>query len=247
MANASPPGPFRRYRFLGLLLCLLLLLVGHPLTHGVPGERLVFHVLLTAVILAACLVILTGRRARLLGLAVGLVVLVGNWTGFVVPGAGDARWTPAFHGAAALFLGATVGLILAEIVQEERVTADSVFGAFCGYLLVGLSFAHVYWILDATVPGSFQAPEPVIRLLEDGERRRFLLSYFSFVTLTTVGFGDISPASGPARGVAVIEAVAGQFYIAVLVAELVGKRVGQALVRRGAEARRREVRDDEAQ
>jgi hypothetical protein len=64
------------------------------------------------------------------------------------------------------------------------------------------------------------------QLAEEG-RQRSVLTYFSFITLTTLGYGDITPGSGAARGLAMVEAIMGQFYIAVLVAELVGRRVSQ--------------------
>jgi hypothetical protein len=73
-------------------------------------------------------------------------------------------------------------------------------------------------------PGSFGGLPPAA----GGPHAHFLLTYFSFVTLTTVGYGDITPAGDTARALAMIEAVAGQFYLAVLIAELVGKRLAQA-------------------
>jgi hypothetical protein len=71
-------------------------------------------------------------------------------------------------------------------------------------------------------PGSFRGPAELASQLADPAQRRLVLNYFSFVTLTTVGYGDIVPASPPARSLACVEAVVGQFYLAVLVAGLVG-------------------------
>jgi hypothetical protein len=87
----------------------------------------------------------------------------------------------------------------------------------------------VYSLLEAVAPGSFRLRQDLATPVHDPERRQFLLTYFSPVTLTTVGYGDITPGSDPARGLAAVEAVLGQFYIAVLIAELIGKRVAQAL------------------
>ena len=69
-------------------------------------------------------------------------------------------------------------------------------------------------------------------------RRLFHLSYFSLVTLTTLGYGDITPLSHGTRGLAVVEAIMGQFYIAVLIGDLIGKRVATALGERDARAKK---------
>src|SRR5262249_15823647 len=109
------------------------------------------------------------------------------------------------------------------------VKIDSVNGAFCGYLLIAVAFGHLYCALESLLPGSFRGPSDFAALMEDGVERRYQLTYFSAVTLPTLGYADVTPLKGPARGIAVVEAVLGQFYIAVLVAELVGKHVAQAL------------------
>src|SRR5204863_7015600 len=101
-------------------------------------------------------------------------------------------------------------------------SADSIYGAFCGYLLVGLIFGHLYRCLEALSPGSFHGNADFMAHVQDERYTHFLLVYFSFVTLTTVGYGDITPASEATRGLAVVEAVIGQFYLAVLIGELIG-------------------------
>jgi hypothetical protein len=100
--------------------------------------------------------------------------------------------------------------------------------AFCGYLLVGLIFGHLYGAIDDLIPRSFGGAGWMGAELFDEGRRHFLLIYFSLSTLTTLGYGDITPASGAARGVAVVEAVSGQFYLAVLIAELIGRKVARS-------------------
>jgi voltage-gated potassium channel Kch len=92
-----------------------------------------------------------------------------------------------------------------------------------------LAFGHLYCLLDAIAPGSLRGNAEFAIELGDGETRFFRLTYFSLATLTTLGYGDFIPATDAARGLAVVEAILGQFYIAVLVAELIGRRVSQAL------------------
>lgn len=136
--------------------------------------------------------------------------------------------TLVFHLTSAPFMFLTTAAILRAVNRAATVSLDAVDAAFCGYLLVGIAFGHLYCALQAFDPGSFEVTDVVkMDFLDDG-RDHFMLTYFSIVTLTTVGFGDIIPASGATRSLAMIEAVTGQFYIAVLVAELIGKRVSQA-------------------
>jgi hypothetical protein len=214
----------RRRRFLLLLVTIGLLLVIYPVVRDAVGGRLFFHVLLTLVLVAAWYVLFTQWRLRVLALLFGIPALVGAWTGYALPA---PRLVAGFHAAAALFLAVTVAAILQAILREETVSADTICGAFCGYLLVGVAFSHLYCMVDSLSPGSFR-DRVVLATPPADEHRYFLLTYFSLVTLTTVGYGDIVPTGGAARALVAIEAVLGQFYIAVLIAQLVGIRVSQA-------------------
>jgi hypothetical protein len=217
-----------RRKFLVLLLSLILLLVIFPVLHGAFEGRLLLDVLVTIVFLAALVAVFTQGYLRGLALLLGIPTMVGIWTGYVLPDALGLPLSLGFHVLAALFLGFTVAVILRTCFQEARVSADSVCGAFCGYLLVGVAFGHLYCVIETVVPGSFLGKEAVVMPLQPQGRLHFLFTYFSFATLTTVGFGDITPAREMARAFAVVEAVMGQFYIAVLIAALIGKRVSQA-------------------
>jgi hypothetical protein len=84
-------------------------------------------------------------------------------------------------------------------------------------------------MVEALAPGSFRGSEDLTAQLQDPDRRRVLLTYFSLVTLTTLGYGDIVPATNAVRGVATVEAVVGQFYLGVFIALLLGIRVAQIL------------------
>jgi voltage-gated potassium channel Kch len=87
-------------------------------------------------------------------------------------------------------------------------------------------------MVESLNPGSFRESEHVSAPLQEEGRQYFTLAYFSLVTLTSVGYGDIIPGSGIVRSLAVVEAIIGQFYIAVLIGELIGKRVSQAMAGR---------------
>jgi hypothetical protein len=200
-----------------------------PVLQAAFDTQLVFDDLLSLVFVAAFAAVFTERSLRVPALLLGIPTLLGAWTGDVLPGLRRLPLAVGFHLVATAYLGLAITAILRAIHREERVSADSVYGAFCGYLLVGLAFGHLYSVLEAVAPGSFRLREDLATLVHDPGRRQFLLTYFSLVTLTTVGHGDITPGSDPARGLAAVEAVLGQFYIAVLIAELIGKRVAQTL------------------
>jgi hypothetical protein len=136
------------------------------------------------------------------------------------------------HLCEVLFLFAASVLIVKSLFSGRTLTFDSILGAVCGYLFLGLGWAVLYALIEGFRPGSF-AISP--KLVTGGEAARPLphvLTYYSFVTLTTVGYGDISPVSPATRTLSWMEAVTGQFYLAVIVAGLVsvlaakGKREG---------------------
>ena len=110
--------------------------------------------------------------------------------------------------------------ILAFVLRERTLTLDSIFATIAAYLLVAVLFAQIYVCMITWNPASFSLPVEVanrpVHLLQSD------MTYFSLVTLATVGYGDILPATSTARMLAMIEAVTGQFYVAVVVAIFVG-------------------------
>ncbi len=121
----------------------------------------------------------------------------------------------------ALFLGYAVINILRIVVQSEEVTKETIYAAIVAYMLMALLWAFLYMILELLAPGSFSFPERTIRT----DTMRF--EYFSFVTITTLGYGDIIPLTNKASALALIEAFVGQVYLVALVAWLVGMHVSR--------------------
>lgn len=108
-----------------------------------------------------------------------------------------------------------------QVMFTGKIDGNKILGAICLYLLLGLIWAVLYTLLQLGFPGSFQAMQQ--------NKQWFMLFpdfvYFSFVTMTTLGFGDISPNLPVARFLVYLEAIVGQFYLAILVASLVGSRM----------------------
>jgi hypothetical protein len=224
-------------KYAALLLALALLFVGYPLLRGFLFERLVYAALVGLVFLAALLVLFRQRRLWLLGLLLGLPTLVGSWTGYVLRGWPREHFALAFHAFAVLFFALIIVLILRGTYQEQVLTADSLCGAFCGYLLLGLAFGHLYWIMEALRPGSFHGSVEMAAHLANAEQRHAVLTSYSFGALTTLG-SEIRPRRALARELAWIEAVLGQFYLVVLMAELIGLHVAAVSRRQGEDAKR---------
>jgi hypothetical protein len=218
---------FLRHRHSLLLLALLAVYLLHPLLDHLTLGTWLYDLLFTLVFLAAFLLLFRHGRYRPLAVLLGIPTLVANWTGYALPGGPPAPVALVFHGLAALFLGFTVAALLLEIHEAKAVSTDSLSGAFSGYLLTGVVFGHLYCIVEAATPGSFRVPADLAAMMGEVGRRRYVLTYFSVITLTTVGYGDITPATQPARALACLEAVVGQLYIAVVIAELIGMKVSQ--------------------
>jgi hypothetical protein len=124
-----------------------------------------------------------------------------------------------------LFFSYGTGLIVWHILRRPEVTTDTIAGAACAYTLLGMVWGNLYIVLELLRPGSFAIP-PSWRMGPSGDPGTALL-YFSFVTLTTVGYGDIVPLWPGAGGLAVAEAVVGQLYLAITIARLVGLHISQ--------------------
>ncbi len=125
----------------------------------------------------------------------------------------------------ALFLILSLFNIARQIGEEQEVTMDLIFAACCGYLLLGIIWAFVYYFIDLAYPGSFKGAEHMAEDIAE-------FTYYSFVTLTTMGYGDIIPISKQARAMAMLEAITGQLYLAILMGRLVGAFVSAAQSKR---------------
>ncbi len=216
-----------RSRFTVLLAILVLCNVAQMTTIGYYHDPFLLKLLGAVFLFIAILSLCAERRSRTMALILGLPAAgLALSTTFFLGRAEHILWI-ASHASSMLFLAFVIGVILQTLIMRPNVTRDSIAGAFCGYVLIGVLFAEAYCLMDVGDPHSFQLATATPSWDEDPLRRWLMLEYFSFTTLTTLGFGDVIPMSPAARCLAVWEAVCGQFYLAVLVAGLVSLRASR--------------------
>ena len=136
-----------------------------------------------------------------------------------------------YHCFTLVFVGFAVAVILKHIFSQESIRTDAVIGALCGYLLAAVTWANAYALLYLLRPGSFRVADVIAGRLVDWHLRRFYFNYFSVTTLTSLGYADITPTDTVALSLSLVEGLFGQFYIAVVVAQLVGLRLAQSIGR----------------
>jgi Ion channel len=222
---------FGTNHFLGVFVMVIFLVFVAPILERYSGFRWLMDIALGAVLV---LTILSLANQRLVALS-GVVLACIGYSGQLLDLA-DTRpvlqaWT---NGALVLFFIMASMMIFRYVLKTRRVTANTIWAALCVYIFIGLLWSFSYAILMHVNPEAFLAPEEL--LTGAGRLGISDFIYFSFVTLTTVGYGDITPVSEGARSLASLESVTGQVYLTVLVARLVGMHIAFANWERQAES-----------
>ncbi len=206
----------RRFGFQNLLLWLFVYLLVNPFLSGVPHYRMIFPLLLTLVLFFAVFAIHKENNILALSVVLMAVSITLHWLG-VFDIIRFSEWVGQIP--LILYLAVLMYAFLKTIFSAKTVSFQIICATLCLYLIMGILWAQIYLLLETLAPGSFSgkllSPEnpPWVQL--EG------FVYFSFVTLTTLGYGDITPQTQGAGALCQVEAVIGQFYIAVLVARLV--------------------------
>lgn len=196
-----------------LLGALVLMFVTAPFIEDLPNGKVIEPALLTVALIAAVLAVGGRRRTLLVAAILVAPVVAARWLHHF----GLPDGTYAFHLAAfVVFMVFVVLHFLAFILRSSHINSEVLCAAVATYLLLGLLWASAYTLVARINPDTFSGVAASSRPLHG-----FDALYFSLTTLTTAGFGDIAPLSGPARMLAMMEAVTGTIYMAVLVARLV--------------------------
>jgi len=204
LAVGEAPEKLRRnwnWKYAALLLALLSIYFVVPFLGGSSSTLPAFRFTILGVMFLCVLAVAKHRSVLVLAVILG----VGSeLTMFILP-----ELRPVAQMA---FFVLASGVVLFDVMTGEDATTDKVLGALCGYLLLGILFALVFAAMEQSNPGCF-------KIQGNSEFSDFI--YFSIVTLSTLGYGDIVPVSAQARALVSLEVLLGQFYLAVVVARLV--------------------------
>jgi len=211
---------FFKERFVFLMVSILLYLLAAPFLTNFLGLRLLIDLLLSAILLSGVYAVSENRNNTLIAAFLALPMFISIWISHMIT---SQNLILLVHLFAIPYLLFTIVTILIFIFKTQQVTRDVIAAAIVVYLLIGLLWTFVYMALHLWDSGSFSYNEI------EGLRKSHKLAYFSFVTLTTLGYGDITPLTPQARAFAYIEAIIGQMYLAILIARLVGLQVAQAM------------------
>jgi hypothetical protein len=214
--SSEPPEVVWRLSTVHLLGALILLIVTSPFVMELPQGRVIESALLTLVLLSAVLAVRGRRRTLIAACALVVPAVLSNWLWHVLP---DIATRELSLVAGIVFVVFVIVQLLRFILQAPRVNADVFAAAVSTYLLLGLVWSFAYTLVGRRTPGAF-----IFTVNPDSNRAMagFEALYFSFATLTSVGYGDIVPVANVARMLAMTEAITGVFYLALLVARLVG-------------------------
>lgn len=200
-----------RYSTVKLLVALGLLFVFTPFIEDLPRGDLIEALLLTLVMVSSVLAVGARRRHLIIALVLVIPAAVGKWINHLRP---DLLPPEVFLIATVVFFGFVLSHLLRFIVRAPQVNMEVLCAGVAGFLMLGLLWTPVYLLVARLDPGAFTTPA-------GSALNGFNAFYFSFITLCTVGYGDIMPVSKIARMLAVTEAITGLFYMAVLISRLV--------------------------
>lgn len=204
-----------RFSVLGFLVALVLMFASAPVFHRVANGQFLATSLVTIFLICGVMAVGHRRRTLVAGLLLLVPVMALKWVNHFRP---DIVPMPMYIFGNLLFVCFIIYQFMRFILRAPRVDLEVVCAGISVYLLIGLLWSFAYIITAWLVPGSFyfdgqvEAPQ---------EMTSFVSVYFSFVTLTTVGYGDITPVSDVARMLAAAEAMTGTLFVAILISRLV--------------------------
>ena len=184
------------------------------------------------VLLASVYSVSTRRSYFLLSLILMIVALIGELSLAVMPTPYTFLFSTITKVVMLIF---TIAVILTDLFQRERVSFNTIYGAVCVYVMIGILWAMFYVAFEYYQPGTFAVAHasPLVYGANGSiNHYPFSLFYYSFVTLSTLGFGDVVPTTQLAQSCSALEAVIGQLYLVILVARFVGLHIHHSHSRR---------------
>lgn len=214
MRNIHPP----KHSFLILLIFLIATFTIYPFLGNYFLSQIAFKILFSLILIGAVYVLSSKKSIFLLGIVFMIPTLVFNWISYLLPHASTFILLDVFS---ILFWFFILRTMIRSIFRQKDFT-ESLFGSLCVYFIIGLLFADMFSLIENIYPGSFSYAFGMKEIPLQNVRQIQQFIYFSFVTLTTLGYGDITPLILPAKFLSILEAILGQLYIAVMIGRFVG-------------------------
>jgi len=208
---------FMHHRFVILLGTILFMIIGGPFLRTIFQYKIIPDVLLTVIFAAAIFAISQKRMHIFISLGLAVPMFACTWLYYWIKNSHLLMVSQVFG---TLFVGFTIGCLQKFIFNQKAVTGEVIYSAMIVYLLMAIMWSFAYSMLEFFYPGSFSFPG-------GGAQDFYQFLYFSYVTITTLGYGDVLPLTQKASSLAILEAVTGQMYLVVAVAWLVGMHVSR--------------------
>src|SRR6266853_2447674 len=209
----QPGRRFHRFSTVELLIALALLFFFFPFVEEVKGGDVIVSILLSLVLLSAVLAVADRKGVFFIALVLAIPAIVGRWINHF---RSDLVPPPVFLVAGLALIAFVVANLLRFVLRAPSVNTEVLCASISAYLMLGLLWTVAYWLVAQVNPNAFgfnTGPKETMS--------GFNAFYFSFITLSTVGYGDVTPVSKVARMLAATEAITGLLYVAVLIARLV--------------------------
>jgi voltage-gated potassium channel Kch len=212
-------------KFLFLLVSLLLISFFFPFVQRGPAGIFILDIVFLFILLSSIFAITEKKRVFVISLLLALAAFASTVLNYFLVTISLRLITVSVYG---LFFTLMAVTILSSIMKSKKVTTETIYASICVYLLIGVIWTMLFSAIEIIEPGSFLSGGSAIVDLHGDPLQRNVFAkfiYYSFVTLTTLGYGDIIPISPHARALSSLEAVVGQLFIAILIARLVGMHI----------------------
>jgi hypothetical protein len=205
-------------RFCILLVFMLVYLAVIPLLENFSGVKTLLDIFLTASMIAFTFAISPENHQRIIAAILAVPMFSTLWLNRLIE---NGFLTFTFHLFFVLFFAYSIAMLIRFVFKTDDITPDVIYASIVGYLFIGVLWAEFYNVFELLNPGSFRFTDVAV------EKTPLDFTYYSFVTLTTLGYGDITPLTAKTKSFSMLEALIGQFYITILIARLVGLHIAR--------------------
>jgi voltage-gated potassium channel len=217
-------------RHVQLLAALVVTELLNPLmARATRTEHAVSMVLFALVCVAVFRALFITKRHRIIGLILAGCTICIDFARLLTPRELQPQMDALLNVSACAFYVFVLAVIVHQVFGARRLRLDDVVGAFSGYIVIALFWGRLYALAWAAVPSAFRISPDISWQLRNWSTLHTLFDYYSFTTITSIGYGDITTTGPVSDALIWLEVMCGQFYMAVVVATIVGMKVAEAL------------------